>query len=303
MLYFNPNENQGTLIGEDTRTEEEKKKSRELADSIDPENSPTDIITTQGDTPVPVNESGYIPVNEREQLKPEAGNYDRIIDAINKLAEGGGNAAVPTLGEGLTVAGPTKSAFADTQSDIMKLLMDRATGKSESVAAQAIKMQNDRNLRQQMALAATQSANRNTGAVGRQLLQSAALGGQEANQLAAQLMLKERQDALNAAVGASTGFRGQDQSFEKLVQKALIANQASKDLRDTTRFTGETNINIANMDDATKRLLGVLQGEGTIIGSSDKRYAADRGLEGTTYEPDKDIWDKLSVLASFVPKG
>lgn len=302
MLY-NPYENQGNLIPEDTRTEEEKKRSREIAASIDLENSPTAITSTQGGTPVLMNESGYVPEGSRNTLAPEAGDYSRIIDAINKLAEGGGSAALPTLGEGLTVSGPTKSAFADTQSDIMKLLMDRATGKSDSVAAQAVKMQNDRNLRQQMALAATQSANRNAGAVGRQLLQSAALGGQEANQLAAQLMLKERQDAINAAVGASTGFRGQDQSFEQLVQKALVANQASKDLRDTTRFTGETNINIANMDDATKRLIAALQGEGEIVSSGDRRYAADRGLEGTTYSPDKDIWDKLSVLASFVPKG
>ncbi len=302
-MIYNPYENQGTLIPEDTRTEEEKKKSRELAASIDLENSPTAITSTQGATPVLMDESGYVPESSRNTLTPEAGDYSRIIDAINKLSEGGGKAALPTMGEGLTVSGPTKSTFANTQTDLMNMLMDRATGKSESVAAQAIKMQNDRNLRQQMALAATQSANRNTGAVGRQLLQSAALGGQEANQLAAQLMLKERQDALNAAVGASTGFRGQDQSFEQLVQKALVANQASKDLRDTTRFTGETNINIANLDDATKRLLGALQGESEIVSSGDRRYAADRGLESATYSPDKDMWDKLSVLASFVPKG
>jgi hypothetical protein len=115
------------------------------------------------------------------------------------------------------------SQSADT-SKLIEMLQQQAAGKAPSVAELAAKQQHDKNLRAQMALAASQSG-RALPTTQRQLLQQQALGGQQLAQDLAITRAGEMQSALGQ-LGTTLGDVGQQKSAFEATQADVRLGQA-----------------------------------------------------------------------------
>jgi hypothetical protein len=168
-------------------------------------------------------------------VDPEAARRNLEV-AIGQLP--GGIAAAPdlapiTLGalpqlagiERVGIGGP--SGFRGSQEQLISQLQAQAAGTAgPSLAEQLLRSQQDRNLRQQMALAASLSG-RALPAAQRQIMQQQAMGAQEALQQAALLRAQEQQQAMGM-LGQTLGTaRGQDVQHQQLELEAARANQAA----------------------------------------------------------------------------
>lgn len=219
----------GSIMGEDTRTDEEKKKSQELANSIITsgpgafDNTFTIQSTPITDPNVRAATQGFDPVYGSTNFRPvEAGTAD-ITGALAKYGEAEALYENPFLMANVSdMAMPTAfsnpleySSFRKGQQDLVQMLQDRAAGKTPSVAEEMLKAQHDRAINQQMALAASQSG-RGMPATQRQLMQQAAMGAQELGRQGSIARLQEQLAAQSALSQALQQGRAGDQGFQSL---------------------------------------------------------------------------------------
>ncbi len=170
-------------------------------------------ITPQRMNEITAQLSGYKAPTVQDIQSRYIGTQDQTVHALQGLV---GQQDLPQVQD---------SRYIGTQDQAIANLARSASGAGPSPAQLMLAAQNDANTRQAMALAAS-TTGRSLPAVQRQIMQQAALGGQQAAQQSAILRAQEMLGAQSQYAQAAQGARGQDINMAGLVsQQNQFSNQ------------------------------------------------------------------------------
>lgn len=246
-------------------------------DGIRAKNTTKDGFVGNGDT-LTVSDKGLMPWQQKRTFSHEAYNVKDLDARVGQAQDNAArydSRAAPVSGQTQIDTGNENQARGQ-QWNLAQMLSAQTQGQGPSLAQMQLQKATDANIRQAMALGASQRGV-GAGAAMRSIANNTAMAQQQAGADSAALRLQEQQAAQNQLGQLLAGMRGQDQSIAgsqaQLNQQVALANQQAQlgmtGLNDTqNRFYGQTANDLYSQQMAAQqaREQAAIQYEGMLRG-------------------------------------